>query len=322
MQTEHSTGLDFAPLSTHGFVPVRVAIRVWGKASRKLKSTFAADALGADHAIVKEMARVIGKEALSPLTTIESRARALLNFYSAPTPLDGARFIHREKLADVLAALRMLEDEFDTAVDQFVANYPAARDAILAQQGTAADPEAYPPASKVREGCDFSLTVLPFGATDVTEILSAQEVQRLNNELYRACENAKREAVAALAVRFHEAVTASVESLSGALDGTKKCFRDSAIENLRELVDVLPSINLTGDPLLEQARLKLSKVLDGVDPELLRGDKTIAAQVTASLADLAASVEGLMEAAPVRKLKIRAVPVAAPESESVEHVAA
>jgi len=50
-------------------------------------------------------------------------------------------------------------------------------------------------------------------------------------------------------------------------------FRDSIIENIRELVSLLPSLNITNDPALEQARRDLESDLAGVDPEILRESK-------------------------------------------------
>ena len=50
-------------------------------------------------------------------------------------------------------------------------------------------------------------------------------------------------------------------------------FRDSLIENIRDLVNLLPSLNIINDPALEQARIDLENDLSGIDPDDLRESK-------------------------------------------------
>ena len=49
-----------------------------------------------------------------------------------------------------------------------------------------------------------------------------------------------------------------------------RVFRDSMIDNAKELVDMLQHLNLTKDPQMEQARRSLKYVLDKYDAETLR----------------------------------------------------
>ena len=49
-----------------------------------------------------------------------------------------------------------------------------------------------------------------------------------------------------------------------------RVFRDSLIDNAKELVDMLQHLNLTKDPMMEQARRSLKQVLDRYDAETLR----------------------------------------------------
>ena len=49
-----------------------------------------------------------------------------------------------------------------------------------------------------------------------------------------------------------------------------RVFRDSLIDNAKELTDLLKHLNLTQDPMMEQARRDLKHVLDKYDAETLR----------------------------------------------------
>ena len=50
-------------------------------------------------------------------------------------------------------------------------------------------------------------------------------------------------------------------------------FRDTIISNIRDLVDILPGLNISGDVNLEKARQELEKELTDIDPEDLRESK-------------------------------------------------
>ena len=52
----------------------------------------------------------------------------------------------------------------------------------------------------------------------------------------------------------------------------KKIFRDSLVENARDMVQLLADFNLTGDDAMDRARVRLMDALDGVTPEALRED--------------------------------------------------
>jgi ABC-type transporter Mla subunit MlaD len=65
--------------------------------------------------------------------------------------------------------------------------------------------------------------------------------------------------------RLHECVT----RISERLNDPKAIFRDSLIENARELTDVLTRLNVADDPRLEELRKRVEELAQ-VSPEALR----------------------------------------------------
>ena len=72
--------------------------------------------------------------------------------------------------------------------------------------------------------------------------------------------------------RLHAALARMSERLDYVGKEDKKIFRDSLVENAREMIDLLADFNLTGDDSMERARVKLMDALEGVTPEALRED--------------------------------------------------
>ena len=118
---------------------------------------------------------------------------------------------------------------------------------------------------------------------------------QIETRLNEAAEAAGRD----LWERIHKAVSCmrnrldlyAVDPVSGKAEHP---FRDSLVENLRDLVELLPRLNMTGDPALETMRRRLAASLCGHDPQDLRDDGALRARTARSaeaiLDDMAGSV--------------------------------
>ena len=92
--------------------------------------------------------------------------------------------------------------------------------------------------------------------------------------------------------RLHDVVRKAADKLT---DKTA-IFRDSLITNIQDLVDLLPRLNLTGDPRLEDLRREVADKLLGYEPEALRRDQ-FARQETAQAAEkILAAMAGYTDA--------------------------
>jgi hypothetical protein len=69
-------------------------------------------------------------------------------------------------------------------------------------------------------------------------------------------------------------------------------FRDSLIENVRDLLDILPRLNITGDARIEQVRQDLARQVARHEPESLRQDPALRAAVIDAAGDILARMEG------------------------------
>ena len=69
-------------------------------------------------------------------------------------------------------------------------------------------------------------------------------------------------------------------------DGVEHPFRDSVITNLVKLVDVLPKLNVTGDPELERLAAQVRASLL-VDPQELRKSESVRTETAKAASDIA-----------------------------------
>ena len=104
--------------------------------------------------------------------------------------------------------------------------------------------------------------------------LATDDVDRVKRDIEQQIEERLHGAVGDLYRRFGEAVERVSERLQEDDNGKPLVFRDSMIENIRELVDVVPRLNIFGDDelarLCEQVKDKIARV----DPDTLRPSRS------------------------------------------------
>ena len=74
--------------------------------------------------------------------------------------------------------------------------------------------------------------------------------------------------------RFGEAVERVSERLQEDENGKPLVFRDSMISNIRDLVDVVPRLNIFGDDELARLCEQVKDKIASVEPDALRPSKT------------------------------------------------
>jgi hypothetical protein len=76
-------------------------------------------------------------------------------------------------------------------------------------------------------------------------------------------------------------------------EGVEHPFRDSVVTNLVKLVDILPKLNVTGDPELERLAAEVRSSLL-VDPQELRKSESVRTETAKAAAAISARMAGYM----------------------------
>ena len=109
-------------------------------------------------------------------------------------------------------------------------------------------------------------------AGDFRVTLGDEEKERIKRQITAAVEASLQVASRELWQRLYEAVSHLAERLQAYKvtgEGVEHPFRDSVVTNLVKLVDVLPKLNVTGDPEPERLAAQVRASLL-VDPQELR----------------------------------------------------
>ena len=104
--------------------------------------------------------------------------------------------------------------------------------------------------------------------------LASDDTDRVKRDIESQIEERLHDAVGDLYRRLGEAVERVSERLQEDDEGKPLVFRDSMIGNIRDLVDVVPRLNIFGDGELAQLCEQVKENIAGVEPDALRPSKS------------------------------------------------
>jgi hypothetical protein len=228
-----------------------------------------------------------GTEMLDAIVKYAANVRAWHNKQTLPWSDSGLRLLPMANFMEYKAQLGTLETNYNTLVDRFLTSYPDLVSAAAFTLGTLFDREDYPVVEKVKDKFGFKYFFSPVPVAgdfrvDTHEAALRELHMQYEEEFDRRLQGAMKEAW----TRLYECLDHMKDRLSD--DGDKpKIFRDSLVSNAKELIEILPKLNITNDPKLEQARVDLSQALMGIDDaKELRDNKTVRQDVRARVDEI------------------------------------
>ena len=272
------------------------------KYDRKV-SNEVAEQHGAEHDMGRYNKNLLGKGSLSAISAIVSRARSGLKDKTLPWSDWGQRILPSTTYFVVMEDARRWIEDFNKAVDQFVAEYPALKaEAKISLNGLYQEAD-YPSPTKIREKFSMKAVVSPLpDSRDFRVSLGAVAQAKVQRDIEEHVQAKLRDTVTDMWKRVSQAVTHlrdrlhayEVDPETGKVIST---FRDSVTGNLLELADLLPQLNITGDPQLAEAAETLRKSLCEFEPQELRDDEAKRKEVERRAEQVLADMAGYADAA-------------------------
>ena len=221
---------------------------------------------------------LMDKKYLDPITKAASKLRNEHNLRTLPWSQSGPRILLSVGYLKYKTEIRKLEEEFKARVDEFNASYTQYRDASLSKLGSLATLADYPTPDEVVKLFGVGVNILPFPTgQDFRVNLGAMETERVRQEVTERIHAAIQEAAKEPVARIREVVGHMIERLKlyeerirSQAKGRQDTFTDSLVTNVKELVYLLPSLNITNDPVLAEITKKMDVALCTLTPNELR----------------------------------------------------
>lgn len=240
---------------------------------------------------------LVAKSAIDPVTKSAGALRMYHYDNTLPWLDDGIRILPALNFKTYKGDMEGLRDAYETAVKDFIDSWPEIiSDARIRLNGLFKESD-YPSDVSTRFGCHVRFMPIP-DSSDFRVDISDLERDTLKNQIANTLTAAQDIAMRDL----WERVSTSVGTMASKLgayrvnaDGTKEnVFRDTLVSNLRDLCQLLPRLNFTGDPQLEAVRLRIERDLLQVTAEDLRESELTRDKVQRAADKIAADISEFM----------------------------
>ena len=274
---------------------VELGISVW--TARKLDKRASDDVTTQNHAD-KGMANVNKKLlACDELTAIQKFAANSRNAHYAmtlPWSDSGLRMLTTSKYFAYHKAMTALDTEFRTLVDKFLLRYEWLINETQLKLGDMYDPSEYPSLDRVQAKFGFRLNYIPLPESgDFRVDIGNQQADELRDQYATFYNNQLTRAMNDIWKRAYEALSRMSERLDYSDSDTKKVFHASLVGNVMDLIDIMESMNVTGDPVMQMQQRKLKVAMAGVTPEALREDAYLRLETKRAVDDAIAALPSL-----------------------------
>lgn len=204
----------------------------------------------------------------SLLEDIHSKDGLIRNkFYENTLPwgIEGTFLLPTSNYLGFMTSFRKEKAERTLLVSRFAYDYPTLKAKAKQDLGPLYCESDYPAANEIERKFHMDIQVMPVPSSDFRVQIGTDELARIQQDVEERLKSAQATAMKDLWNRVYEKVKHIHEKCAD----PKAIFRDSMIENARELCELLPRLNFADDPNLETMRQEIeSKLLR--HPEILR----------------------------------------------------
>ena len=257
---------------THDAMLVSLRINSWsGRLYDRQASQQVAIHHDADTNAGRYNKRLLPKQAFAALAATMSNART--SHYANTLPWDdqGGRLLTVANYDRYTAALDSLVERVVRERARFIADYDDYVDQARLDLGRLFRLEDYPGTEALHGKFAIRYRIVPVpDARHFMADLAQGETERVKRDIEQQVRTRLNDAQRDLYRRLGEAVERVGERLREDENGKPLVFRDSLIENIRELVDVVPRLNIFADDDLAMLCPEVKDKFAGIEPDALR----------------------------------------------------
>jgi len=242
--------------------------------------------------------KILGaKNFLAEINSVCGRARTYHSEQTFPWCKTGARILPSRlhgAYTSIMGPAGFKKD-FETAADDFAAAFPAMIHEAATRLNGMFNALDYPDPAEVRGLFKYAVHIdpIPTGEDFRCEIQES-EITAIRAEIESRTNAAAESVTRDLWDRLHGTVKNAAQKLRDYKTVPGDHFKDSLISNIGELLDILPTLNMSDDPDLDRAADEVRREIAGHSPEALRENDSLRADVAAKADGIAEKMGGFM----------------------------
>jgi hypothetical protein len=256
---------------------VDLTIRKWSASKQdKAAGNKIAQDQGADARMYRANKKLLSDEALAELNDLDGQIRRDHYELTLPWSDKGLRILASTGFLKYTQIMRANKDRWDAALDRFVYAYPTRYEEAKRLLNGGFNASEYPDPSRIGDKFAFGYNVVPVpSANDFRVNLGDVETARIRQNIEQQTQELLQKSVADVWARMQTVVSRMVERLNVYVprDGESKAqntFKDSLVDNVRDLLDLIPVLNITDDPSISMFAARMRDELTKHSADTLR----------------------------------------------------
>jgi len=211
---------------------------------------------------------------LKELKTLVGEVRNHIHYgLTMPWSDTGLRLLPTTLYFEYVKQMSEAENRFYGLVDSFINNYDYEITKAQARMGGLFNAEDYPSAESLRNKFSFNISYMPLPTGgDFRLDIGNEAIDELVADYEQAFSGRIEQAMGDVWQRLYKSLASMSERLDYADHEKKKIFRDSLVENVGDMIDMLKACNITNDTQMSAMADKLDVAMRGITPEALRDD--------------------------------------------------
>ena len=225
----------------------------------------------ADPGVGRYVKRLLPKDALATIHRLGRLAYQEHRHLTLPWDDHGMRLLPVAVYDEYASAIDKLAEDRRSALEELLAAYPRHIETAAQILGTLYNPADYPPAETVRQKFAIDYYYLPVPDADhFVANLAEADAQQIRERIREDITNRLELSIIDLYRRIAASVAACADRLEPDDDGNAKIFRNTLIDNLRDIASLAPRMALRDDAQLAEICDSIRAATDGLDPDHLR----------------------------------------------------
>ena len=181
---------------------------------------------------------------------------------------EGQNLLPTKNYLDYMSLFRQQKTDWFALVDKFLQEYPQLQTNASRMLGDLYNASDYPSVSELRSKFSMDMVVMPVPSDDFRVDVNDKEMQIIQQDVGTRVANASDSAMQEAWQRLYD----KVKHIADKLSDPKSVFRDTMINNLTDICNVLKNLNIHDDPNLENLRQEVQQSFANEIPESLRND--------------------------------------------------
>lgn len=255
-----------------------------------------AEQKGADSRSVRVTKHLFDPSSYAKLMSVMDKIRNYYYFRTLPWDA-GTRILSIDAYGTFTARMRELRDEWDRTKKEFCANYAEELDKARAMlTDSLFNASEYPSEFEIESRFRFDVHFLPIPtANDFRVEMSADDMTAIKAEMEQAVASTFQDSMKAVWERLYIAL-AGEDKKPGLIQKLQsERISQATLDAMTRLLDLLPTLNITGDPRLDEMSTELRQVLSRT-AETLRSSEDERNKTALEAEKIAKKMEGFMAA--------------------------